>query len=526
MRNKDKTKDELTRELGGLGRRATELGKPETQHKRTAKAPRNLNKESQGRQPDSALLEGARAVLKYREFKDAARSIFLSCRNLIGAPAGYVATMAGDGRENAVVFSESGGLPCIFDSALPMPIRKLRGEAYRTCKAVYHNDFPESERTRLFPQGYAGLKNFLFAPMVIKGKAVGLLGLANKPGGFTENDARMATAFGDLAAVALFNSRALESLRTSERRFRSVVETANDAIISADRRGNIVFWNSAAEILFGYSGDEIVNKPLALIMPKKFRGAHRRGLKRVVSTGESNIIGKTVEMTGLRKGGSEFPIELSLASWGTKEGIFFTGIVRDITERKRAEATIKELAYHDSLTGLPNRMLFNDRLTLELAHAHRNRQKFAVMMLDLDHFKDINDTLGHSVGDQLLQAVGHRLIGLLRKNDTVARMGGDEFLLLLPEIARVEAATKIAHKILKAVREPFVLDGNTLQISTSIGIATYPKDGKDGDTLMTHADNAMYRAKKEGRDTYQTYQRYSAKREPVHSRSSLRSITV
>jgi diguanylate cyclase (GGDEF)-like protein/PAS domain S-box-containing protein len=301
------------------------------------------------------------------------------------------------------------------------------------------------------------------------------------------------------------------------------VETANDAIISADSRGKIVFWNSAAEILFGYSGDEIVSKPLTLIMPEKFRGAHRKGLKRVVSTGESNIIGKTVEMTGLRKGGSEFPIELSLASWKTKEGILFTGIVRDVTERKRAEATIRELAYHDSLTGLPNRMLFNDRITLELAHAHRNRQKFAVMMLDLDYFKDINDTLGHGVGDQLLQVVGHRLTGLLRKNDTVARMGGDEFLLLLPDIAQVEAATKIAQKILRAVSKPFMIDGNKLQITTSIGIATYPKDGKNGDTLMTHADNAMYRAKKEGRNTYHSY---SEKKEAVRPRSSPKSVIV
>ena len=523
MRDEDKTKDQLISELGTLRRRATELGKPETQHKRTGEAPRNLNKESQGRQPDSALLEGARAVLEYREFKDAARSIFHSCKNLIGATTGYVATMTEDGRENEVVFSESGGLPCTFDSTLPMPIRRLRSGAYSTCKAVYNNDFSDSERASFMPEGYAGFENFLFAPMVIKGKAVGLLGLANKPGGFTENDARMATAFGDLAAVALLNSRALESLRNSERRFRSVVETANDAIISADSRGNIVFWNSAAEILFGYSGDEIVSKPLTLIMPEKSRGAHRKGLKRVVSTGESDIIGKTVEMTGLRKDGSEFPIELSLANWKTKEGIFFTGIVRDVTERKRAEETIRELAYHDSLTGLPNRMLFNDRLTLELAHAQRNRQKFGVMMLDLDYFKDINDTLGHSVGDQLLQVVGHRLTGLLRKNDTVARMGGDEFLLLLPEIAQVEAATKIAQKILRAVRKPFMIDGNKLQITTSIGIATYPKDGKDGDTLMTHTDNAMYRAKKEGRNTYHSY---SEKKEAVRPRSSSKSVTV
>lgn len=520
MKDENKPKVQLIRELVVLRQRITELVNSETERKRTEEALPNTLKELQHHQADSALLEGARAVLEYREFKDAARSILESCKNLIGATAGHVALLTKDGRENEVLFLESGGLPYTFDSTLPMPIGGLRGEAYRTGKAIYHNDFSNGEWTRSIGEGYVSLDNVLFAPLVIEGKAVGLLGLASKPGGFTENDARMATVFGDLAAVALLNTRALESLQNSEMRFRSVVETANDAIISTDRRGKIVFWNNTAEILFGYSADEVVGKPLTLIMPEKFRGAHQKGLKRVVSTGESNIIGKTVEMTGLRKGGSEFPIELSLASWKTKEGIFFTGIVRDITERKRAEETIRELAYHDSLTGLPNRMLFNDRLTLELAHAQRNRQKFGVMMLDLDYFKDINDTLGHGMGDQLLQAVGRRLTGLLRKNDTVARMGGDEFLLLLPEIAGVEAAVKIAQKILKAVRKPFVIDGHKLQITTSIGIATYPRDGKDGDTLMTHADNAMYRAKKEGRDNYNSY---SVRKETVRSGSSMES---
>jgi diguanylate cyclase (GGDEF)-like protein/PAS domain S-box-containing protein len=502
MKDEGKTKEQLINELVSLRQRIPELGKSETEPKRPEEALPNSLKESQQRQTDSALLEGTRAVLRYREFEDAARSIFESCKNLIGAAAGHVALLTKDGRENEVPFLESGGLPFTVDSTLPRPIRGLRGEAYRTGKVIYHNGLSNSEWMRFTGEGDVSLDNVLFAPLVIEKEAVGLLGLANK---LTENDARLATAFGDLAAVALLNSRALESLHNSEGRFRSVVETANDAIISADSRGKIVFWNNAAETLFGYSADEAVGKPLALIMPERSRGAHRKGLKRVVSTGESNIIGKTVEMTGLRKGGSEFPIELSLANWKTKEGIFFTGIVRDITERKRAEATIRQLAYHDSLTGLPNRMLFNDRLTMELAHAHRNRQKFAVMILDLDYFKDVNDTLGHGVGDQLLQAVGRRLKDLLRKNDTVARMGGDEFLLLLLEIARVEAVAKIAQKILKAVREPFVIDGHRLEITTSIGIATYPKDGKDGDALMTHADNAMYRAKKEGRDSYHLY---------------------
>ena len=177
----------------------------------------------------------------------------------------------------------------------------------------------------------------------------------------------------------------------------------------------------------------------------------------------------------------------------------------EITERKRAEEIIRHLAYHDALTGLPNRMLFNDRLNLELAHAQRNQQKLAVMLLDLDHFKDVNDTLGHNVGDKLLQAVGERLTSLLRKSDTVARVGGDEFILLVPDAARVQHATRVAVKILEAFREPFEFDDHKLHITTSIGIALYPDDGEDADTLMKNADIAMYRAKDQGRDNYQRY---------------------
>lgn len=180
---------------------------------------------------------------------------------------------------------------------------------------------------------------------------------------------------------------------------------------------------------------------------------------------------------------------------------------RLVEEKQRAEQQLAYMATHDALTGLPNRVLFNDRLTMALAHAHRNQRELAVMLLDLDHFKDVNDTLGHSVGDQLLQTVGDRLMSLLRKSDTVARMGGDEFMLILSEIPRVEDTAKIAQKILEAFRKPFVFDGHELHVTTSIGIAIYPYDGKDADMLMKNVDVAMYRAKNQGRDNYQYYSR-------------------
>ncbi len=178
----------------------------------------------------------------------------------------------------------------------------------------------------------------------------------------------------------------------------------------------------------------------------------------------------------------------------------------ELAERKRAEAIIRQMAYHDSLTGLPNRVLFNDRLGVALARARRSKQKVAIMLLDLDNFKEVNDTLGHAVGDQLLQAVGERLTSLLRESDTVSRMGGDEFLLLLPDMEKSEYAGRAAERILEVLRKPFTLGEHTLPVTASLGVAMYPDDAEDGDSLVKNADAAMYIAKDKGRDKFQTYE--------------------
>jgi len=301
-----------------------------------------LEKSNQQAKEVSALLESSRAVLQYREFKDSAKSIFNSCKNLIGARSGYVALLTKDGTENELLHLDSGGLACAVDPALPMPIRGLREKAYRSCETVFDNRFSGSEWVKFLPGGHVKLDNVLFAPLVIDSRAVGLLGLANKPGGFTKQDARIASGFSEFASVALFNSRTLESLEHSEEQFRSVVETAIDAIITVDGRGTIIFWNPQAELMFGYRANEIIGKPVALIMPERFREKHKRGLTKAASRKRPKISGNILELVGLRKDGNEFPLELSLASWETKEGIFFTAIIRDIGERKQAESALQE----------------------------------------------------------------------------------------------------------------------------------------------------------------------------------------
>jgi len=189
-----------------------------------------------------------------------------------------------------------------------------------------------------------------------------------------------------------------------------------------------------------------------------------------------------------------------------KERIILLAI-EDITERKKYEEKIQQMAFHDSLTGLPNRKLFSDRLGIVLAQAKRNKKKVGIVMLDLDNFKDVNDTLGHDVGDTLLKAVAERLSGTLRKSDTVARFGGDEFVLIFPDMEVIEEAIQVVQKIIDRFHKPFLIDTHQLVVTTSIGIAVYPNDGMDEEILMKNADIAMYQAKQAGRARYQLYKK-------------------
>jgi diguanylate cyclase (GGDEF)-like protein/PAS domain S-box-containing protein len=179
--------------------------------------------------------------------------------------------------------------------------------------------------------------------------------------------------------------------------------------------------------------------------------------------------------------------------------------IEDITERKQSEEKIRQMAYHDSLTGLPNRKLFSDRLRIALAHAQRNHKKLGIAMLDLDHFKEVNDTHGHDAGDILLKETAGRLNAALRTGDTVSRFGGDEFALILPDLEAIENATLVAQKIVEKFLKPFIIGAYQLVVTTSIGIAVYPDDGIDEAILLKNADIAMYQAKQTGRAGYRLY---------------------
>ncbi|MBH0164181.1 EAL domain-containing protein [Fictibacillus sp. 7GRE50] len=290
----------------------------------------------------------------------------------------------------------------------------------------------------------------------------------------------------------------------SERKFRSVIESANDSIILSDRTGTIISWNKGAELIFGFNEKEALGKNLQIIIPDKFKVAHQQGMERYLLSGEPKVIGNTVELEGLRKDGSEFPIELSLAAWQEDDQVYFSSIIRDITERKRNEKKINQMVYRDPLTGLPNRLLLNDRLSQALELADENKQTIGIMFIDLDRFKYINDTLGHAVGDQLLIEIAKRIQACVGKNDTVCRQGGDEFIVLIPNTTADEVS-KIAQQIVDLFSSSVMVNEQELFVTPSIGIAMYPGDGRDIETLIKNADTAMYRVKEQGKNNFQFY---------------------
>jgi len=454
------------------------------------------------------------------------------------------------------------------------------------------------------------------------------------------NASSIKQSLGSVHLVVLYDinerKKAEQKLLEREARYRAVTYSANDAIITTNSAGNITGWNRGAETIFGYTETEVSGQPLTLLMPTRYRDPHLIGMERVLSGGVSHINDKTVELAGLRKDGSEFPLELSLAKWDASEGWFVTGIIRDITERKQAEAdlriaaiafetqeammitdtnqvilkvnqafvritgysaeeaigqtpallksgyqdakfyqtmweslvrdgywqseiwnrrkcgdvyperititavtnaegnvvnyvgtfddisqhkkaeeTIHDLVFYDSLTKLPNRRLLLERLKHSIEVERRDGKQLALMMLDLDRFKVINDSLGYLAGDELLQQVATRIATRLRKVDIVARLrkvdllahlGGDEFIMLLEDITHTEDAARVAEQVIAILSKPFYLSqGDEIHITASVGISLYPQHGDNPDTLISYADAALNKAKAEGRGCFAYY---------------------
>ncbi|MCL5025635.1 MAG: diguanylate cyclase [Chloroflexi bacterium] len=289
--------------------------------------------------------------------------------------------------------------------------------------------------------------------------------------------------------------RAQEELRQSEERYRTVVESIDDAITVKDTEGLYIEVNSAMVHRLGLQRGKILGKTARDLYSEDVANRIIADDRRVFETGKP--LDSEYEIP--TPSGPRFSHTRKAVL--RDEGGNVTGLVtvsRDISERKRTEEQVKWFAYHDALTGLPNRLLFTDRLKVAFAQAKRKSRRLAVMFIDLDNFKEINDSLGHETGDKVLQWVAERLVGQLRSSDTVARMGGDEFVILLPEVDSIADAQRATKRILEAVQEPFVISDRCLRVTTSIGIALYPDDTSDAEDLVKKADRAMYEAKNQG----------------------------
>ncbi len=399
-------------------------------------------------------------------------------------------------------------------------------DALSGSEAICADDARKDLRTHEFRDVYLdplGIKSMMDIPLILFGRLEGVLchEQIGEQRPWLPEDRLFAMAIANLAALAMercernrvaqqlrfdeAQRRTLieERLRQSEERYRSLVNNLKLVVFQTDTEGAWTFLNPAWEDLTGFSVQEGLMANLQAFVHPEDRVLCDKLFRDLIKTGkdcnaELRIVTRTGEVRWVD--GAARPIA---GPDGRVTGS--SGTFTDITERKATDAHIQKLAYHDMLTGLPNRTLLLDRLDRALVDAKRNCNNVAVLFIDLDNFKVVNDTHGHDIGDLLLMQLGARLKGLLREGDTVARFGGDEFLLVIPSFQVTEDVMEVAHKTIRALSEPFLANAQALQITASVGISLYPKDAGDRDTLLKHADIALYRAKSGGRNSFQFF---------------------
>jgi diguanylate cyclase (GGDEF)-like protein/PAS domain S-box-containing protein len=299
-----------------------------------------------------------------------------------------------------------------------------------------------------------------------------------------------------------------EALFMEKERAQVTLNSIGDGVLSTDIAGNVTYLNLVAERMTGWSCQEAIGRPLAEVF-QIIEGVTRQPVPNPMAraVNEEQTVGLTPNCILIRRDGSESAIEDSAAPIRDRAGRVTGAVIvfHDVSAARAITEKMAHLAKHDFLTDLPNRMLLSDRVENAIALARRHGKKPAVLFLDLDGFKHINDSLGHPIGDKLLQSVGQRLAACVRGSDTVSRQGGDEFVVLLSEIEHAEDAARSAEKMLLALAAPYTIAGKELHVSASIGISVCPDDGRDAETLIKSADTAMYHAKDKGRNNYQFF---------------------
>jgi len=347
-----------------------------------------------------------------------------------------------------------------------------------------------------------GARSALGAPLRMEGRVIGVLMSINQQRArdYSERDILLIESFAREAALAVHSRMQQERRARAEQRYQRLNQLAPDAIFLLDADLRVREANAAATELLGLS-DDLRGRNLA-----EFIDSGLLELQRLGAAGSAGVAdgASHFETTVLRADGVRVPVEVH-ANRPMPDEALIQAFFRDVSAIRKSREALYQLAHHDPLTQLPNRLFFLDRLGHALELARREERKIAVLFIDLDRFKNVNDTLGHATGDKLLQAVAQRIKGLVREEDTLGRLGGDEFVLLLEQLYDSAEAATVAQKVLRAFDKPFSVDGHELFLSASIGISLFPGDGENGATLVRNADTAMYRAKEQGRNNYQFY---------------------
>ncbi len=345
-----------------------------------------------------------------------------------------------------------------------------------------------------------GFQSFAAVPLHVHDEVLGALNLyALKPNAFDTETIRLLENLAARISVTLLMAMGQQQLRLQG----IAMESIANAVFITDRDGRITWVNNAFTQLSGYTAGEIYGKTPRLFKSGKYDIPFYRHVWQTILKGKV----WRGEVVNRHKDGNLYTVNQTITPLLDTQGnvCHFVAIHEDISEKKAAEERILYMAHYDTLTNLPNRILFRDHLELELAHAHRNGRMVAVLFLDLDRFKIINDTMGHAFGDHLLKMVAERLKGCVREGDTVSRLGGDEFTFIIPDISQPHEAVLIARKILTAMSPSFQVEGHEVHVTPSIGIAVYPVDAHDAGNLIKKADTAMYHAKEEGKNTFRFY---------------------
>jgi diguanylate cyclase (GGDEF)-like protein/PAS domain S-box-containing protein len=370
----------------------------------------------------------------------------------------------------------------------------LLGRVWGTGRASF-DDLAAEESPRAWHASRAGLHaEFAFA--VTNGRKVtGVIALfSHDRRSLDRAILRVMADIGSQIGQFIERRRAEEELRRSGERIRAILDNVADGIITIDERLVVRSYNPAAERLFGYAADEVIGKDFVRLIAEPYRREVKPQLRAYLRAQQGLFEMGSHETSGLRKDGATFPMEFNVGWLGPQRLVI--GSLRDVSERKAETEALQYRALHDPLTGLPNRTFLRERLEETISAGEREMKPCAVLLMDLDGFKSVNDTLGHQAGDRLLQQVSQRMRGVVRKADTIARYGGDEFAIVPWGATDVPRAVLIAEKILQAVDKPFTIDDQPLAVNMSIGIAVSPQHADDADDLIRRADVAMYAAKR------------------------------